>query len=110
MKEDWNENDFKAVDNLFQTKGKGEELKQRILLYENEVLAIDRNMDSLFRPRVNQIIMLTDEHQVQTKTFGETFFAGIPTIAAFGVLQKFENDIKNLEIQLLTYCYLQIPR
>lgn len=109
-KEYWEENDFKAVDNFFQKKGKGEELKQRILEYEIKVLAIDQSMDSIFKKSVNKTILLTDIHQGEQKTFTETFFGNIPAIAALAVLQKFENDIKNLEIQLITYCYLQIPR
>lgn len=110
MVEQWKENDYKAVVNLFQKKGKGEELKKRILDYEMEVLAIDPKLDSIFKPTVNQTVLLTDIHQSKQKTFTEIFFGNIPAIAALGVLQKFENDIKVLEIQLITYCYVQIPR
>jgi GldM N-terminal domain len=106
----WEENDFKAVTNLFQKKEKGEELKKRILDYEMRVLAIDPGIDSIFKKTINKIILLTDRHQNNTKTFTDTFFGNIPSIAAFAVLHKFENDIRNLEIQLMTYCYAQIPR
>lgn len=110
MVEYWEENDFKAVINLFQKQGKGEELKQRILEYETKVLTIDPNMDSIFKTSINNTVLLTDINQREQKTFTETFFGNIPAIAALAVLQKFENDIRNLEIQLITYCYAQIPR
>ncbi|MGC4102866.1 hypothetical protein [Ferruginibacter sp.] len=110
MKEQWDENDMQAVDKLFKKMGKGEALKQTIQEYEAKVLAVDRNMDSIFTSSVNEIIRLKDPHQSEQKTFTKTFFTNIPAVAAFAILQKFENDIRNLEIQLITYCYLQIPR
>ena len=110
MVEQYEENDFKAVDNIFQNKGEAEKLKNRIVEYENEVLAIDHSMDSIFKPSVNNIVLINDIHQPNQKTFTETFFSNIPAIAALAVLEKFENDIRNLEFQLITYCFAQIPR
>ena len=110
MAEHWEEDDFKAVDNIFLKKGKGEELNQRIKEYTIKVLAIDSKMDSIFKASVNKTVMVTDIYQHEQKTFTKTFFDNIPAIAALTVLQKFENDIRNLEFQLITYCYAQIPR
>lgn len=110
MTEYWAEGDFKGVDNLFKKKGKGEELKQRILEYENTVMAVDSSMALVFQKSVDKTIWLTDVNNKEPKTFTETFFNNIPAIAALALLQKFENDIRNLEIQLITYCYQQIPR
>jgi hypothetical protein len=74
-----------------------------------KIFAIDTSMYSIFKKSVNQTIILTD-NQHKEKAFAETFFGDIPAIAAFAVLHKFENDIRNFEIQLMTYCYNQIPR
>ena len=106
----WQEEDFNAVTNLFQKKEKGEELKMRIMEYKVNVLKIDQTMDSVFRESVNKTISVTDSNHNNQKTFTETFFSNIPAIAALAVLQKFENDIRNLEVQLINYCYNQIPR
>ena len=110
MAEHWEEKDFKAVDIFFQRKGKGEELNQRIKQYKIEVLAIDQKMDSIFKPSVAKTILVTDIRLHEQKSFTEVFFSNIPAIAALAVLEKFENDIRLLEFQLITFCYLQIPR
>lgn len=105
----WEENDYKAVANLFEKKGIGEELKKRIHEYEMKVLAIDPKINSVFKKSIYQVVVLHDNHLNTQKTFTEIFFSNIPAIGALAVLQKFENDIRNLEIQVITYCYLQVP-
>ena len=105
-REYWEEDNFTAVDKLFQIKGKADSLKQEILKYETAVLSIDENMNAAFKEKINEIIVLADK-TAKDKTFAETFFSNIPTVAAFAILQKFTNDVKNFELQLITYCYNQ---
>ncbi len=42
------------------------------------------------------------------KDFTQTFFHMTPTVAALTILSKFQNNIKNAENEVVTYCHNQI--
>lgn len=107
-REFFRENDVDAVYNLFEAKGKAEELKQRLIKYENEMLAIDEEIYSAFKNTINYTIRLTDSNKDYQKPFTQTFFSNVPVIVALGVLSNFQNSINIFENKVLSYCYNKI--
>ena len=103
------EDDINAVSNLFDKEGKGEESKQRLLDFESNLLTIDPEMTSTFKNIINTTIRISDPSENPQKTFTETFFNNIPTAGALAVLTKFQNNVKIMENELITFCANKIP-
>ena len=99
-KQSFRENDFNAVLNLFDKKEKGEELKKRLLKFDEDVLAID----SMFKTIISTTVRLKDPSENAAKTFTDTFFGNIPAVAALAILDKFQNDIRIVENELIGFC------
>lgn len=108
-RESFREDDIKSVNILFNKKGKAEELKQRLQIYESEILAIDPEMASIFQNTINLTIRLSDPSEESLKTFNEIFFKNIPAVAAIAVLVKFQNNVKLMENELIAFCNNKIP-
>lgn len=104
-KEYFREDDVNAVNNLFVTKGKAEELKQQITKYEEDILSLDKGIDSSFKKGINYTIMLADPVKEYQKSFIETFFNNNPVVVAMGVLSKFQNNVYVFENMVLSFCY-----
>jgi GldM N-terminal domain len=104
-KEFFREDDVNAVNSLFVTKGKAGELKQKIMKYEDDILALDKGIDSSFKNGINYTIMLSDPVKEYQKSFIETFFSNNPVVVAMGVLSKFKNNVYIFENMVLSFCY-----
>lgn len=104
------EDDMNVTSNLFEKNGNGEKLKQQILNFENDLLAIDPEINSTFRNTINITIRLNDPNEDPQKTFTKTFFKNIPTIIGLGVLGKFQNNIKIMENEVIAFCENKIPK
>ena len=104
------EDDMSATSNLFDRKGNGEKLKQRLLKFENDVLAIDPEINSLFKNTIHVIISLNDPSENTQKTFTEIFFQNTPTLLGLAVLSKFQNNIKIMENEVIAFCDNKIPK
>ena len=107
-REFFREDDVNAVHSLFETKGKAEELKQRLIKYESDILAIAEEIDSAFKNTINFTIRLSDPNKDYQKPFTEMFFSNIPVIVAMGVLCNFQNNINIFENEVLSFCYEKI--
>jgi len=72
------------------------------------MLAIDPSIKKQFENTfpVNTIPPLSQEGK--QKDFTQTFFHMTPTVAALTMLSKFQNNIKNAENMIVTYCHSQI--
>lgn len=104
------ENDVNAVTNLFNKKGNGEKLKHQLQKFESDLLAIDPEMTSIFSNIINITIRLSDPSEDKQKTFTETFFKDIPTVAGLAVLSKFQNNVEIMEYQFIAFCENKIPK
>lgn len=103
-REFFREDDVNAVKKLFESKGKAEELKEQIIKYENDILAIDKDINSTFKNTINFAIRLSDHNKDYEKPFTETFFSNIPVIVAMCVLSNFQNNINMFQNEVLTFC------
>jgi len=109
-KEDFRADNLDASTRLFETKGKGKELKQKLDEYKEAMLSIDPDIMKQFS---NNFPVNTDTKQFKssegkTKDFTQTYFHMTPTIAALTMLSKFQNNVKNAESEIVTYCHNQI--
>ncbi|MGH2564123.1 MAG: gliding motility protein GldM, partial [Ginsengibacter sp.] len=108
--EDFREDNLDASTRLFETKGKGKELKDRLDDYKKNMLGIDPVINAQFehafplntRPPLSQ--------DGTKKDFTQAFFHMTPTVAALTMLSKFQNNIKNAENEIVTFCDNQIGK
>jgi gliding motility-associated protein GldM len=106
--QDYREDNLDASTRLFETHGKGKELKDRLDQYKQQMLAIDPSIKQQFENSfpVNTTPPVSQEGK--QKDFTQTFFHMTPTVAALTMLSKFQNNIKNAENMIVTFCHSQI--
>jgi gliding motility-associated protein GldM len=109
--EDYKAENLDASTRMFETKGEGNKLKARLDEYKQRMLAIDPSIKAEFENvfPVNTTPPPSREDGKQ-KDFTQSFFHMTPTIAAITILSKFENNIKNAENMIVTYCDNQIGK
>ena len=107
-KESFKEDNLEAASRLFGTKGKGKELEAKLKAYKAAMLAIDPTINTKF---AKTLPVDTDPPIGQDgtkKDFTHAYFNMTPTVAGLTLLSKFQNNIKNAENQVVTYCHEQI--
>jgi gliding motility-associated protein GldM len=107
---DYREDNLDASTRLFETNGKGEELKKRLDQYKESMLNIDPTIRKQFESNfpVNTDTKDFKTREGHSKDFTQTYFHMTPTVAALTMLSKFQNNIKNAENMVVTYCHSQI--
>jgi gliding motility-associated protein GldM len=108
MVKDFKLDGLDASTRLFETEGTGDILKAKLEDYKKNMLALHPEIKQQFEATfpVN-----TDPVQSQeggTKNFTQGYFHMTPTIAALTMLSKFQNNVKNAENQVVTYCHNKI--
>ena len=107
--EDFKEDNLDASTRLFETNGEGAKLEAKLKAYKAAILAIDPEISNAFTNNfpveVGQPIKGNDG---KTKDFTTAYFHMTPTVAALTILSKFQNNIKNAENQVVTYCHNKI--
>jgi gliding motility-associated protein GldM len=108
--EDFREDNLDASTRLFETKGKGKELKGRLDEYKQNMLNIDPVIKQQFEKSfpVNTTPPISQDGT--KKDFTQAFFHMTPTVAALTMLSKFQNNIKNAENEIVTFCDNQIGK
>lgn len=108
--EDYREDDLDASTRLFDTKGNGKILKEKLDAYKQAMLNIDPAINKEF---AGNFPVDTDTKDFKTeegkpKDFTQTYFYMTPTVAALTILSKFQNNIKDAESKIITFCHSQI--
>ena len=107
--EDFKEDNLDASTRLFETAGEGAKLEVNLKAYKAAILAIDPEISNAFSDNfpveVGQTIIGNDGN---TKSFTTAYFHMTPTVAALTILSKFQNNVKNAENQVVTYCHNKI--
>ena len=108
--EDFRADNLDASTRMFETKGEGDRLKERLEQYKKDMLSIDPSIRAQFEKSfpVNTTPPKTEDDK--RKGFTQAFFHMTPTIAAITILSKFQNNIKNAENEIVTYCHNQIGK
>ena len=106
--EDFREDNLDASTRLFETNKEGEKLEARLNQYKKDMLSIDPTIKAQFESTfpVNTIPPISQEGK--KLDFTQSFFHMTPTVAALTMLSKFQNNIKNAENMIVTYCHNQI--
>jgi GldM N-terminal domain len=103
-RETFREDNLDAVSRLFINKNAGGELYEKLQNYRMDVLAVDPELNKQFFK--NSIIITNEFEQAKNikKDFNKTFFDHVPVITALAMLRKFENNVRVMENQFVTYC------
>lgn len=97
-------NNDEAVVKIFFQKNRGEELLKELNSYITSVDSVDETMKLEFADFKKETYEYLTKKDNQ-RSFSKTYFNQSSTGAALAMLAKFENDIRNTENKLVTYCY-----
>lgn len=105
--EDFKEDNLDASTRLFETNKKGDELKAKLEEFKTKILSIDPKIKAKFE---TNFPVSTDGVQGKEgkKDFTTGYFHMTPTVAALTILSKFQNNIKTVENQVVSYCHEQV--
>jgi len=106
--EDFKEDNLDASTRLFETHKKGEELEKRLQDYKAQILAIDSAIGREFANNFPVSTEVPAGQEGKVRSFTTTYFHMTPTVAALTILSKFQNNIKNAENQVVTFCHNKI--
>ena len=107
MVEDFKEDNLDASTRLFETNKKGEELKNKLEQFKKNMLDIDVDIRKKFE-KTFPVSTEAVEGKEGKKDFTTGYFHMTPTVAALTMLSKFQNNVKNAENQIATFCHEQI--
>ena len=107
-KESFKEDNLEAASRLFGTQGKGKELEAKLKAYKAAMLAIDPQINTKFAKTLPVDVEPPIGQDGTKKDFTNAYFNMTPTVAGLTLLSKFQNNIKNAENQVVTYCHEQI--
>jgi gliding motility-associated protein GldM len=104
----WTDN-LDASTRLMDKQGEGEKLRKELEELKKGLLAIDPEIARVFGTKL-PIDLSVPKSQTGNKnpSWTTNYFHMTPAIAATTILSKFQNDIKNSENQIVTYCHNQI--
>lgn len=109
------EDDLEAATRLFgegaEGKKKGPELKAKLMDFREKMLKLDSNIAAEFTksfPVEDYKTYKIIGQDGKEKDFTNGYFHMTPTVAALTLLSKFQNNVKNAENQVVTYCHNQV--
>ena len=102
------EDNLDASTRLFETGGKGDQLKAKLEDYKKNMLAIDSSFPSRFSANFPVNTDPIPSKEGGTKPFTTGYFHMTPTVAALTMLSKFQNNVKNAENTISSYIHSKI--
>jgi gliding motility-associated protein GldM len=113
-KEKFKEDDLEAATRLFGNgeggKNLGVELERKIKEYRAAMLAINPEIGKEFATSLAVDNAPVTGQDGEKKEFTDAYFHMTPTVAGLTLLSKFQNNVKNSENQVVTYCHDQIGK
>ncbi len=107
-KESFKEDNLDAATRLFDTQGKGKELQAKLAAYKSAMLQIDPEIKTKFEKTLPIDVEPPVGQDGTKKDFTNAYFHMTPTVAGLTLLSKFQNNVKNAENQVVTFCHEQI--
>jgi gliding motility-associated protein GldM len=108
--EDFKAENLDASTRMFETKKQGPILQTRLDQYKEAMLNIDPTIKAQFEKAFPVSTIPPKTQEGHKKDFTQAFFHMTPTIAALTILSKFQNNIKNAENEVVTFCHNQIGK
>lgn len=106
--ENFKEENLDASTRLFETNGEGPRLEAKLKKYKEDMLSIDPSIRKEFEKNFPVNVKPPVSQEGTQKDFTQSFFHMTPTVAALTMLSKFQNNIKNAEAEVITFCHNQI--
>ena len=110
--EEFKEDDLEAATRLFGNgeggKNLGPQLEQKLKDYKKAMLAIDPEIGTQFASSLSVDGAAATGQDGTVKEFTDAYFHMTPTVAALTLLSKFQNNVKNSENQVVTFCHNKI--
>lgn len=112
--EDFKFDYLEASTRIFEKNGGGKILYQKLDQYKKDMLGIDSSIQAKFENTfpIDMTVPPTQSGNAKTGNaitdWTASYFHMTPAIAAITMLSKFQNNIKNAENQVVTYCHNQI--
>ena len=123
-----NADNLDAATRLMDNKGKGKELYDKLSTFKKDIIGVLKPEQFADNPTLQAQLkrdietfnrsIPVDMNVPKSKTgtaysndaagWTQSYFHMTPAIAAFTILSKFQNDIKNSEAQIVDYCHNQI--
>lgn len=98
-----------AATRLMATNGEGEKLRAKLEQYKKDVLAIDPDIAKEFDHSLPiNVDKPVSEAGNTNQSWTDAYFHMTPSIAALTILSKFQNDVKNTENKVASYCFKKI--
>ena len=107
-KESFKEDNLDAATRLFDTQGKGKDLEAKLAAYKTAMLLLDTSINAKFASTFPVDVTPPVGQDGTKKDFTNAYFHMTPTVAALTLLSKFQNNVKNAENQIVTYCHSKI--
>ncbi|MBS1574782.1 MAG: gliding motility protein GldM [Bacteroidetes bacterium] len=104
----------KGVDNLdvstriLVEKGEGKTLYKMLEEYKKNVLSVDPEITKEFESTLPIDLSTPKSENKGNKTWEAAYFRMVPTIATLTILSKFQNDVKNTENKIVSYCHNKV--
>ena len=110
--EKYKEDDLEAATRLFGNgpggKNEGPNLEKKLMDYKTAMLAIDPEIAAKFSRTFPVDVAPQIGEDGKKKDFTIAFFHMTPTVAGLTLLSKFQNNVKNAENQVVTFCHEQV--
>lgn len=110
--EQFKEDDLEAATRLFGEgeggKKKGTEFEKKLKDYREAMLNISPEIRKEFEGSFPVDVAPQIGKDGKPKDFTNAFFHMTPTVAGLTLLSKFQNNVKNAENQIVTYCHNQV--
>jgi gliding motility-associated protein GldM len=111
-KEEFKEDDLEAATRLFGDgpggKKLGPELETKLKAFRTAMLAIDPEISAEFSKSLAVDGAPAVGQDGKEKSFTDAYFHMTPTVAGITLLSKFQNNVKNAENQIATYCHSKV--
>jgi len=91
-------------------KGKGKELRARLEKYKADLLAVDPQIAAEFGKSLQIDLSAPPSQDKSNKTWEQSYFHMVPTVAAVTMLSKFQNDVKTSENKVVAFCHEQVGK
>ncbi|RYG03955.1 MAG: gliding motility protein GldM [Chitinophagaceae bacterium] len=104
----WAIDHLDAPTRVMSKQGEGEKLFSALGEYKKQILAIDPAIAKEFANKLPIDLSVPKAQDGTEKSWTESYFHMTPAIAAITILNKFQNDIKNSEYQVVSYCHTQV--
>jgi len=91
-------------------KGKGKELRARLEKYKTDLLAVDPQIAAEFGKSLQIDLSAPPSQDKSNKTWEQSYFHMVPTVAAVTMLSKFQNDVKTSENKVVAFCHEQVGK